>query len=263
MTNMKIDVVTFSCDSSPIYYEFWNPISKYWKTKLNIHPVLLYYGNENIFLSEEYGEVFRFPEQEEIPRYMAGCWGRFWLTQKYSNLVCMTGDIDLIVLRKKYLTENTKNHKNEDYIHLNSKPYDWKNIFPATYHVALGKTFKKVYSLESDFYKEMKRYINSTNDYSGKIKYAFHPEKHLRHASVENGGKWGHDEAWTTEMLKKYYKKGGVVITEVGIEKRVDRSNWSYNPQDVKNGEYIDAHLPRPYSKHKNKIDSLMDLIKD
>ena len=141
----------------------------------------------------------------------------------------------------------------------------WKkyyNTVPACYHVALGKIFKKVYSFESDFYEEMKRY--KMTDYSNKTKYAYNPQEHLKMSSVENGGNWAQDEIWSTDMLRKYHENGGTVITEVGIGgNRLDRSNWSYNPQDVNNGKYIDAHLPRPYSKHKNKIDSLMDLIKD
>lgn len=266
---MKIEIVTLSCDSHPIYYEFWHPVSKYWKTKFKIHPVLLYYGNDDIHLSEEYGDVFKFKENPNIPGYMAGCWGRFWLTKKYPDKVCMTGDIDLIPLQKKYFSEDLEKYKTTDYIHLNADGYcpnnfdHWKvpyNTVPACYHVALGKVFHDVYSFETDFYKEMKRYKNT--DYTDRTEYAFHSEKRLKHASKENGGNWGHDEVWSSDLLRNYLSKGGSVKTEVGIQRRrICRSNWQYEPSDVKNGKYIDSHLLRPYSEYKNKIDSLMDLI--
>ena len=50
---MKPDIVTFSCNGLPMYSDFWNPISKFWKTKFGIHPVLAYCGQENINLSED------------------------------------------------------------------------------------------------------------------------------------------------------------------------------------------------------------------
>lgn len=267
---MKIDIVTFSCNDSPIYYEFWNPISKYWKEKMGMHPVLLYCGDIDLDLSEEHGDVFRFDSRDDIPGYVAGCWGRFWLTQKYPDKVCMTGDIDMIPLNKSYFTDDLERYDRLDYVHLNADGYyhnnfdHWKtpyNSLTAYYHVATGKVFNDVYSFELDFYDEMKRYIET--DYSGKTNYAFNPESHLKHASAENGGKWCQDEIWSTDLLRDYLKKGGSVRTEVGIRNaRVDRARWSYNPKDVVDGKYIDSHLLRPYSQYKEHIDFLMDLVK-
>lgn len=268
---MKIDIVTFSCNSSPMYYEFWNPISKFWKEKFGIHPVLLYCGDENIPLSEEHGTVYRHKAIEGIADYLSATWGRFWITKMYPNKVCLTGDIDMIPLSKQFFIESLKQYTDEDsYLHINADSYypgnfdAWKTAYNnviAHDHVAKGKIFQKVYSFEDTFEQEMIKY--SSVDYSNVTKYAFHPEEHLRHASCDNGGKWCHDELYSTEKMRQYYLSGGKVETGLSIprHRRLDRSNWSYRPIDVVSEFYIDSHLIRPYSQYKDHIDFLMSLV--
>lgn len=120
---MKIDIVTFSCDSTPIYSDFWKPISKFWKTKFGIHPVLLYCGNENIDLSEEYGTVHRVPSVDGVADYHSATWGRFWITKKYPDAVCLTGDIDMIPLSKRFFLNGVSRYSEDSYVHLNSGWY--------------------------------------------------------------------------------------------------------------------------------------------
>ena len=45
---------------------------------------------------------------------------------------------------------------------------------------------------------------------------------------------------------------------------RIDRQGnpgFTWNPNLVLSDHYIDAHSIRPYSKHKNKIDELVELL--
>ena len=277
---MKIDIVTFSCDSTPIYYEFWNPISKFWKTKFGIHPVLLYCGNKNIELSEEYGTVHRVPSVEGVADYHSATWGRFWITKKYSDSVCLTGDIDMIPLSRKFFIDGVSKYSEDSYVHLNSGWYygnntdSWKtqfNIIPAYYHLATGKIFNRVYKFEENFADEMRKF--ESVDYSEKNKGAagsgYAPirdvAQHLQHASKEKGGKWGQDEFYSTDLLRQYYAKGEKVITDSRIEhsQRIDRSNWQYYPQAVfQDVHYVDSHLLRPYAgQAQPHIDFLMHLV--
>ena len=274
---MKIDIVTFSSDSSKVYYEFWDPMSKLFKTKFNIHPVLLFCGGNDISLSEEYGDVHRVDPVDGVADYHSATWGRFWITSKYQNKVCMIGDIDMIPLSQQFFIDDVKKYDENDYVHLNAGWYydgnteAWKkqyNILSAYYHMAKGKTFNDVYKFEENFSDEMKKFEKP--DYTGREKgnagppgYAYHPESHLRYASVDNGGKWGQDEFYSTELLREYYKNGGKVITESKIEKnqRIDRSNWNYVSDLVKSGFYIDSHSLRPYGKHKERVNFLIENI--
>jgi len=277
---MKIDIVTFSCDSSPMYCDFWNPISKFWKTKFGIHPVLLYCGNENPNLSQEYGTVHKVPSVDGVADYHSATWGRFWITKKYPDKVCLTGDIDMLPLSRKFFIDSVANYSDDLYLHLNAGWYygnnteTWKtdhNIISAYYHLATGKVFDQVYNFEDNFSDEMKKF--ELPDYSNKSKgaagFGYAPlrdvAQHLKHASSDMGGKWGQDEFYSTDLLRRYMRNGGKVITDHKIDRsqRIDRSNWQYYPQVVFEGNhYVDSHMLRPYSGDAKKhIDFLMHLV--
>ena len=276
---MKIDIVTFSTDGSSIYYDFWKPISKHWKTKFGIHPVLLYCGDKDIELSEQYGTVHRVPSVSGVADYHSATWGRFWITKQYPDKVCMTGDIDMIPLSRKFFIDDVEKFTDDTYVHLNAGWYygnntdTWKseyNITSAYYHIATGKVFNDVYGFEDDFAAEMRKF--EAVDYTGKNKgvgIGYAPLRdvanHLKHASSEMGGKWGQDELYSTDLMRKYLNRGGKMNTETKIQRnqRIDRSHWEYYPQLVFEGtHYVDSHLLRPYYGDAQKnIDFLMHLV--
>ena len=73
---------------------------------------------------------------------------------------------------------------------------------------------------------------------------------------------------WYTDqlMLKKYLLswpnlKTRCTLLHHTVEKRVDRARWAYEPKKVTQGNYIDSHLPRPYTKYKKYIDDLVRLL--
>lgn len=269
---MNIDIVTFSCNDSPMYYEFWNPISKFWKEKFGIHPVLFYCGDSDIDLSEQYGTVYRHKNIEGVPSYLSAIWGRFWITSKYQNKFCLTGDIDMIPMSADFFDPKIKTYSDDAYVHLNADAYRpgdfnfWRTGYYtliAHDHLARGDIYQRVYQFEDTFEAEMKKFASV--DYSDKGDgYGYHPEEHLRHASKDNGGKWLHEELYSTDMLRQYERNGGKVICELSLprSRRLDRSYWSYHPQDVVDGKYIDSHLLRPYSQYKEHIDYVMSLVK-
>tara|TARA_B100000287_G_C20642306_1_gene783933 strand:- start:323 stop:1162 length:840 start_codon:yes stop_codon:yes gene_type:complete len=275
---MNIDYICFSCDDSDMYSDFWNPISKFWKTKVGIHPVLLHYGSRDD-LSTEFGDIYRVGVHPEIPSYMVGCWGRFWLASNFDEKVCTIGDIDLILLNFDIFYSEMEKYEDNAYVHLSADSYfkndfsKWENRFEkfsAAYHTAKGCVFKKALQIEDDFYQEMFRY-KSFDFSSAKCHeqenhgYAVHYEPHLIHASKHMGGNWGQDEYIATEMVRQYKEQGGLVSVGHSMqipEKRLDRSNWNYNEEEVVNGFYNDSHLLRPYKQNKEEIDKLLNLMR-
>jgi hypothetical protein len=272
---MQIELAIFSCNSIPMYSDFWEPISKFWKTRFGIHPVLLYCDDNQIPLSDRYGDVHRFPSVKGVPDYMSATWGRFWLTKMYPDKTCIIGDIDLIPISPEFFDPRLKDIADDVYVHINSDAnshgdFDyWKrpyNVLCATGNIAKGSTFLKVYSFEDSFEDEMRKFAEI--DYSDKSRdsvtmYSYLHEPHLRHASVDMGGKWSQDEIYSTDMLRRYLSRGGKVDCSVTWRKnaRIDRSNWHYSALDVLSGKYLDSHLLRPYAKYKREIDHLMGLV--
>ena len=43
---MKIDIAIHSSDSNPLYLDFWESVSRAWKTKIGIEPVLIYIDHD-------------------------------------------------------------------------------------------------------------------------------------------------------------------------------------------------------------------------
>ena len=274
---MKIDNIVFSCDDSDMYADFWNPISRFWKTKVGVNPILLHYGSRND-LSTEFGDIFRVDVHPEIPNYMVGCWGRFWLASNLGEQVCTIGDIDLVLLNLDIFHSEMEKYEDDAYVHLSADSYytgdfsKWESRyekFSAAYHTAKGGVFKKALQIEDDFYEEMIRYKMfdfSSAKCHGQANhgYAIHYEPHLAHASKHMGGNWGQDEYIATEMVRQYKEAGGLVSVGHSMEiseKRLDRSNWVYDPQDVIDGNYNDSHLLRPYKQNKQHIDELFNLV--
>jgi hypothetical protein len=58
---MKINRVILATNNNPLYYDFWNPISKVYKEKFGIEPTLVWLGTEQEYidspLDNTYGEV--------------------------------------------------------------------------------------------------------------------------------------------------------------------------------------------------------------
>jgi hypothetical protein len=195
--------------------------------------------------------------------------------------VCLIGDIDLIPLSLSFFTTQIEGYDDSSYLHINGDAYSrgnhnkWREDgsyceLPAYGHIARGDVFHAAYSFEKTFDEEMLKYSNTqlskiVNGEEIPVVYADGLDPHLYHANNSVGGKWGHDEAYSTRKLFCYFKSGGKVETNMSIpsERRVDRSRWQYDSLLVQSGWYIDSHLLRPYSRYKTEITKLMDLVPD
>tara|TARA_R110002110_G_scaffold401131_1_gene617885 strand:+ start:1260 stop:2039 length:780 start_codon:yes stop_codon:yes gene_type:complete len=256
---MKIDVVTLSTNDNPMYYDFWEPLSKLWKTKFNIHPVLVYCGEEVVSMSEEYGDVHYVPAVSGVDEFFPSTWGRFWIAKEYPDKICMTGDIDMAPISHDFFRESVASLDEGIYTHLNCDAYGFGNpnhwrehnqTLPAYYHVAKGSIFDEVYKFDA-WEDEIKKVFSY--EYP---RFAKSSEPHLQQAS-----KWCLDELYSTMKLREYENNGGKVETRLLHKPRLDRISWSYQEDDIIEGTYRDSHLLRPYSIHKKEIDKVLELI--
>jgi hypothetical protein len=262
-----IDIVTLSCNDDPMYWEFWNPISKHWKQNFGIHPVLFYYGNNNPALSEEYGTVVYHDAIEGVPDYIAATWGRFWVTKFFPNKMCLISDIDMFPLSRPFFLNS---HPEIDaYTHLNADAYHsgnldcWKSDgvgVPVCYHLATSEIFKSVYNFSDSFADEMQRLLNA--DYSEyNSGFSSTPEAHLQKASAANGGMWGIDEMYSSSLIRKYYRRGGIVNTGQRItpQHRLCRSRIGSQLSVFGSGTHIDFHSVRPYNAYAADIQLVLE----
>ncbi len=258
---MKINYVTMGTNNDPLYYEFWEPVSKIWQIKFNICPILVFVGSK-IEMSEKYGDVYYFDSVKGIPDYVLSVWGRFFITKYFLDKICMTVDIDLAPISRKYIIDDIDNIDDDTYVHLKSGIYHphkgehsiWKGddeskTVPACYHVARGDIFNRLYQF-LDWEDEIKRLYN--------IKFS------CPYSSIPGRPKWALEELYTTKKIRenlttmKFFFEPEEYTNQT---ENICRSNWVYDEQLVRDGYYMHAHLLRPYGKHKKQNDKLLDLI--
>lgn len=256
---MKIDKVVMGSNSNPYYFDFWPVVSKIWKVKFKIEPVLfLIHDDPSVRTTEEYGTVHYIKPIENVPISLQCQWVRYWAPTTDLDATWMISDIDMLPISRSYFKNSIKNIPDDKFVNLNAHSVAAN---PACYNVAKGHTYKKVLQLPDSFEDSLKqtRYWDVGND---------HP--------VEDGNgniivcpHWSTDESYSNGMIGKYHNEvdSSMFVNPVRpggyCARRVDREGrWDKYPDDQITSEfYLDAHCPRPYSKYKKSIDRLAELI--
>lgn len=229
-------------DLNPLYYEFWPIISKTWKEIFNITPVLgLICDEDSDFIEDEYGLVKKFKSIDGIDNGLQSQIVRFFLPSLLDD-VSITSDIDMVPLSKQYFIENIKTFDiSKFYVMTSDNPECLRNKeYQMCYNIGTNQMFKNVLKIE-----------DSWDEFVFKL--------------VNLGYGWTTDQRYLYDMVNIYEKKEDIVLMNRGFNgfanNRIDRAIWRYNPNDVKNGYYIDSHLLRPYNENKNEIDNLINLL--
>ncbi len=239
---MKIKYAIMGSDMNPLYYDFWPIISKVWKEVFDITPVLgLICDEDSELIQDQYGLIKKFKRINGIDDGLQSQIVRFYLPPTLDG-VCITSDIDMMPLSKKYFIDNIENFdKNKFYVMTSDNPECLKNKeYQMCYNIAKPEIFKEVLKIDDSWF-----------DFVNKLKNL--------------GLGWTTDQRYLYNMINDYEKKENIVLMKRGFSglahNRIDRAIWKYNPKSVINGDYIDSHLVRPYIEYKNEIDNLASLL--
>jgi len=236
---MKIKKALLSCNKNPMYLDFWPLVSRVWKMKFGIDPVLIYVDEENSDIDNTYGPVYKMKPVKNYSTILQSQFARIWLTQFFPDDICILTDIDMFPISKKYFVDQLIGINDEKYVHINPSHtiYEGASV-PLCYNIAKGSTFVNVLNIDKDF------------------------EKFLIHNNIQDN--WCADEWHLTTQIKKYddqsifenlQRDGGQNA------RRIDRSKWTYDPDLFSIDFYYDSHSIRPYSENKEEIDKLITLI--
>lgn len=241
---MKIDYALMSCDSNPLYLDFWPIVSKLWKLKIGLTPILIYVGNDDIPISTEYGEVVRVPLVDGISPATQSQLARYWYVVNKPEDVCIISDIDMLPLSKHYFIDLVKDFSDDSWIHLNDC-FDGKHM-STCYHVAKGSLFNDVWKVESDWTIFVSNVVSEFGyDENGK------PQ-------------WFCDELWATDRIHKHSNKSVFKFLKRDLGQnghRIDRPGFNYNSRLLRCGFYYDAHCPRPYAQYKYQIENIANKV--
>lgn len=259
---MKITRVLLAATDNPLYWQFWNPVSRIYKENFGIQPTLIWLGKESdverLGLSEEWGNILVQPPHPKYDIGWQAAWSIFWFMIKYPDDVFCTMGIDQVPLSKILIHDSVSFIPDSSYLMLASdayKPSYWKTdggTSPTSFHVVKGSLANQVYGFDMDFHAEIYKLANSGID-----------------PYYDKGeSKWGLDESYASHKLRKFNYCGGSVISSdmfsTICERRIEccRDNETpYDEDKLKSGWYGDAHFCRPYSRHKAYIDRILSLI--
>ena len=247
---MKIQYAINSCDSNPLYFDFWKYTKQAW-LKIGITPVLVYIAEDynSKLIDEKDAIVIRLKPIPEIPIYFQTQWVRFWITNNFYKGVCITSDIDMIPLSRWHFVEQIQAYSSEDYLHLNSCIGEYGRL-PVCYHVAKGDTFKEVLELDDTWEESVKRVYNA------KFDNALHGTLH----------KWGNDEEYSTQKILAYIQVNQnrvKLLDRFGGSKnhRLDRDDWRYTEAQLNQVHFYDAHCARPLQQYESDIQLIINKI--
>lgn len=242
---MKIDYVIIGSNDNPIYFDFWPIISKIWVEVFNITPVLGLICNEDSdFIEDSYGLIKKFKSIENINTGLQSQIVRHWLSKELTGNILIS-DIDMVPLSKEYFVEQIKNFDDTKFYVMSSDNFECNNNreIPMCYNIANSKVYSQILDL-GDTWENFAIKLNSM------------------------GFGWTTDQRylWDKVQEQKFKNSESVVFLNRGwsyngADRRIDRINWSYDPNLVRNGYYIDSHLLRPYNENKEEIDKLINLL--
>ncbi len=99
---MKISKAIFGVDDS-YFLEFWPIQAKICKELLNIEPVLFYICDEDSdFYSDGYGLVKKVKKIGDVKTGLLACIVRMFGTKYFPDEVCLTCDLDMLMINKNY-----------------------------------------------------------------------------------------------------------------------------------------------------------------
>ena len=243
---MKIKYAIMSSDDNPMYLDFWPIVSELWYKKFDIQPMLVYFDDksvDDIRKTAPYGSVLKKKIIQNIPLYVQCQWVRYYMACNLDS-ICVISDIDMLPLSKYYFVDQIAGIGDDKYVHLNPCMDTYPNI-PACYHVAHSDTFGLVLGEHNDFETSI---IEVLRDCSG-IDAAHADRKY-----------WFVDEKYSTMRINQHADKSIFqFIKRDGGQNghRIDRPDWRFDLDKVRADWYYDCHSIRPYSQHKDSIDSI------
>lgn len=238
---MKIDYVIVSCNDNPTYFDFWEIVKKLWIDLIGIKPILVKISNNDIV--EDHGDyiIHNFRSIQGIDTGFQSQVARMYVTKFYKDSVCLTSDIDMLPLSKKYFTEKITSYDDNSLVVFSSDAYKGIDRYPICYNAAKGKLFDEILNFGDTF-----------EAYSNKL--------------LSYGWGWDTDELYFGRCVNNYSDQNKIIKLHRGFSSsipsgRIDRSSWVYTEESLLNEEYIDSHSLRPYSKNKTKVDKLVQIL--
>jgi hypothetical protein len=234
---MKIDYAIVASDSNPMYLDFWPTVRDLWVKLIKIKPILVLISDKDLVTDNGDHIIHEVKAVDGHSTAFQSQVVRMFITKYYSDSICITSDIDMLPLSHDYFNNIVNDFSDNSLAILSSDAYQTIR-YPLCYNVAKGYTFNEILDLDCEF-----------NEYCDRL------------SQYEQG--WDTDELYFGKCVDEFSDKSRICLLNRGWQfgmaiNRIDRVRWVYDINMLKNGNYIDSHSLRPYSKYKFEVDKMV-----
>jgi hypothetical protein len=277
---MKIDKAIFGVDNS-YFLEFWPIQAKLVKEILGAEPILFYIcDEESDFYDDGNGLVKKIKKVDEVTTGLLACIARMYGTKYFPEEVCLTCDLDMLMISREYFQDQIKNLNENSLVIYSSDAYDLnrpeaKSLFetepfPFTqemynypYNAAKGKIFDQILDTNCSFEEFVRRHSN----YKPGYKYMWMIDEFYFADCVNNKPhnievhklKRGYTTPWIAN--NRIERHNFPVELEWEGERQNQEKFGIYDTIKLKEGYYYDVNCCRPYSKYKDAIDDVIEIV--
>lgn len=253
--------IILSSDENPKYIEFWPLVSWAWRKLFGIEVWLALVAPEGRFNLEELrerGHVVRYDPVPGVPTCNQAKVARYHLAASLGDdTLVMTHDLDLLPLQRDYMLKLLDQRPEGYLLTIGSEVY----VGPET-----GKFTAGYLTLESYLWRKL---VNPkqlewdafVRSFIG-LRVFDHKEDISRTVHHENPDTFS-DES----LLRALLSLNPVPLVRLPFGywpytvRALDRADWRFDPRKLEDGTYVEAHLLRPLSQNKDRIQPLIDYL--
>ena len=283
---MEITKAIFGVNDS-YFLEFWPIQAKICKELLGVEPILFYICNEDSdFYHDGNGMVKKIKKVinnqngNVINTGLLACIVRMYGTKYFPDEVCLTCDLDMLMINKDYFVNQIEKYNDDSLVIYSSDAYDLNRPesvelfnnqpFPFTqemynypYNAAKGKVFNQILNTDCTF----EEFVNRHSNYKPGYNFMWMIDEFYFADCVNNKNhnvevhklKRGYTSPWIAD---RRIERGNFPV-QLEWEGEIEFQNkyGVYDEQKLRDGHYIDVNCCRPYSKYKNAIDNVVNIV--
>ena len=240
---MQLTKVLMGVNDNPHYTGFWPIVSRFWRERIGIEPVLLKIAAEEAPVRQDrYGKVMTFKAVAGVDTGFQSQVVRLFAPKLFPDDVCLLADVDVLPLNRAYYQQQVHAANKRQIVVYNADAYapaGREKRYPISYVAGLGSCLQRAFG----------DWFNFANCV-----------QHLQRLGLG----WDTDELFMTRCLDDLPNTSLVLRQRNPTSKgkgwggvawrSIDRSDWQYDLELIKKDYYIDAHLPRPAEPELSKL---------
>lgn len=256
------DRVVLSTNDNPKYIQFWPLVAWHWKRIYNVPVTLAVLSVDpklDVIEMARHGDIVRLAPEPSLPSANQAKMVRLYVAANNAdpNEIILINDVDQLQFHRDYLVELLKHRPPGHLAAIGAELYSGAEAgkFPMGNMTAEAHVFRDLYMpTPMNFSDWAKSFVG--------LKVFDHKEDISRDVHHENPETFS-DESVTRALLSKrnipvYHRRRGFYPYTT---RAFCRSDWKFDQAKLENGTIVEAHMPRPYADHVDKIEPIKKWI--